>query len=203
MQMSVNLQQLLDQASHPDNPAHIRRLARNHALDLVDVQTQHPDTKTCGNQIPAGIPHWESRTYALGPLPDEPDKQPAYYDQLERVLAGLLGAQRSATPYGEPMTEQGDILLTGVTHPLLMRPDIKPDFSVCVTRYGSPRYAINPSVGARLRPSMAADALGEPYQITPLSEVVQPLSVATCRAAPGHAVRNRSLHSTGPDRIDG
>jgi hypothetical protein len=109
--MTATLQQLLDQASHPDNPADIRRLARNHALDLVDVQTQHPDANDCGNQIPAGIPHRESSTYQFGPLPDEPDTRSAYYDQLERVLARLLDAQRSAMPYGEPMTEQGDIRL--------------------------------------------------------------------------------------------
>ncbi|MEL6710327.1 MAG: hypothetical protein AAFP10_03890 [Pseudomonadota bacterium] len=98
--MATNLQHLLDQACHPDHPAEIRRLARNHALDLTDIQATHPDAATCGNQIPTNTPLWESADYAFGPVPSDVDEQIIYYDRLERVLTRLLDAQRGASPYG-------------------------------------------------------------------------------------------------------
>ncbi len=109
--MVAHLKHLLDQASQPDHPSDIRRLARNHALDLTDVRSTHPDAATCGNQIQTDILTWESAADVVGPVPDSADQQIVYYDRLERVLTRLLDAQRGEAPYGQISTLQGSIRL--------------------------------------------------------------------------------------------
>lgn len=108
----AHLQQLLDQACQPEHPSDIRRLARNHALDLADVRSTHPDAATCGNQIPTSVPLLDATDYAVGPVPDNLDKQIIYYDRLERVLTRLLDPQRNAPSCGVTSGLQGTIRLS-------------------------------------------------------------------------------------------
>lgn len=112
--MQTTLQTLIDQASQPDMPRTIRLLARNQALDMVDIRSTHPNVAQCGGQIASGMLPIISTDYTL-PAPSDTaskDEREAYHDRLQTALVKLMQPLRDKGYQGEQSTRTGKIQLT-------------------------------------------------------------------------------------------
>ena len=112
--MQTTIQTLIEQASQPDIPLRIRLMARNQAIDMDDIRSDHPDAAQCGGQIASGALPRASIYYSVQTPPNtaNQDEQTDYHNRLEITLLDLMQPLLKRGLQGKRPTRIGTIQLT-------------------------------------------------------------------------------------------
>ena len=110
--MQTTIQTLIKQASQPDIPLKIRLLARNQAIDMEDIRSDHPDAAQCGGQIASGALASTYNSVQAPPNTANQDEQTDYHNRLETTLLDLMQPLLKQGLQGKRPIQAGTIQLT-------------------------------------------------------------------------------------------